>query len=109
MSSERQKQGIDGEGPSAKDLKKAGVDAGVDLDAHLEGNVDPTGHVSSGVQTGPLRGADEAPVASTEEAMRQERPGASPGDKVEKSEAPSYLAVSGKDVKLGEHAIRDDE
>lgn len=29
---ERQRKGVDGEGPRAKDLKKAGVDAGVDLE-----------------------------------------------------------------------------
>lgn len=33
MTTERQRKGVDGEGPRARDLKEAGVDAGVDLDA----------------------------------------------------------------------------
>lgn len=78
MSSERQKQGIDGEGPRARDLKEAGVDAGVDLDAHLDGPVDPTGQVSSGVQTGPLRGGGEAPVADADAAEEASRRGDGP-------------------------------
>ena len=59
MTTERQKQGIDGEAPSAKDLKKAGESADVHLDAHLKDVVDPTGHVSSGLQPAPARGIPE--------------------------------------------------
>lgn len=57
--SERQKQGIDGEAPRAKDLKKAGESANVQLDAPMEDVVDPTGHVSSGLQPPPARGMAE--------------------------------------------------
>ncbi|HET6403551.1 MAG TPA: hypothetical protein VFH78_02795 [Candidatus Thermoplasmatota archaeon] len=59
--------------------EKKGVDVSPEQRARNAGAVDPTGHVSSGVQVGPLRGADEAPVASTDEAMRQDRPGWGPG------------------------------
>lgn len=65
-------------GDRERPLKK-GVDAAVDLEQHQGNNVDPTGHVSSGLQPGPLHGGDERPVASTDEAMRRERVAGSPG------------------------------
>jgi hypothetical protein len=51
--------------------EREGVDAEPEMSAHRKGIVDPTGHVSSGLQTGPLRGVDEAPVASVDEATRE--------------------------------------
>lgn len=59
MTTERQKQGIDGEAPSAKKLREEGESADVDLDAHLKDVVDPTGHVSSGLQPAPATGLTE--------------------------------------------------
>lgn len=48
--------------------KKKGVDAQVDLDRHRGGPTDPTGHVSSGLQGGPLRAKGGRPVADNDEA-----------------------------------------
>lgn len=53
--------------------ERRGVSNDVEIEERSTGNVDPMGSVSSGIQTGPLRGADEPPVASTDEAMRRAR------------------------------------
>lgn len=48
--------------------RKEGVDAQIDLDEHHGGPTDPTGHVSSGLQGGPLREKGGRPVADVDEA-----------------------------------------
>lgn len=55
MTTERQKKGMDGEAISARELKKAGESADVELDERLQDKVDPAGHVSSGLQPKPMR------------------------------------------------------
>jgi hypothetical protein len=63
--------------------RKKGVDTSPEERDRSGGAVDPTGHVSSGIQTGPLRAGDEAPVAAVDEAMRQgARPARSQGSDV---------------------------
>lgn len=52
----------------ADEKPKKGVDAKVDLDRHHGGPTDPTGHVSSGLQGGPLREKGGRPVADVDEA-----------------------------------------
>lgn len=50
------------------DKRKQGIDAETDLEEHRGGPTDPTGHVSSGLQGGPLRQKGGRPVADTDEA-----------------------------------------
>ena len=59
-----------------------GVDVSPEQRDRSGGVVDPTGHVSSGLQTGPLRAGDESPVAYTDEARRDARPVRSQGSPV---------------------------
>lgn len=52
--------------------RRKGVDASPDLDAHKGGVADATGHVSSGLQPEPMRGArdDLIPVEEPIDAQR---------------------------------------
>lgn len=49
--------------------RKEGVDAEIDLQEHHGGPTDPTGHVSSGLQGGPLREKGGRPVADPDEGF----------------------------------------
>lgn len=56
---------------SAPEKGRRGVDTAPEERARSGGAVDPTGHVSSGIQTGSLRGGDERPVAATDGTARE--------------------------------------
>lgn len=54
--------------PAAKREMPGEVDVETDLAEHRGGPTDPTGHVSSGLQGGPLRQKGGRPVADNDEA-----------------------------------------